>query len=378
MTGTGHVSIFQPRLDIGGVERSLVNLASELEERGHTVDLVLSEARGSFLSEVPDNVDIVTLDPPKVPGLGLLAGVPALAAYLRRARPDALLSAKPHANVVALLARRLSGVDARSVVSVHGILSHQLRDGGRKYRATLRLLGRLAPLADAIVAVSEEVKRDAAETLDADLGAFSVIHNPVVTPRLLDLSRQSIDEPWLNGETPVVLSVGRLHPQKDYATLIRAFSDLPPELEARLLILGEGNQREELEALVRNLGLRDEVSLPGSVTNPYPYMRRASVLAVSSITEALPFAPIEAMACGCPVVATRCSSGPVEILDGGRYGSLVPVGDPEVLSAAIAAELRNPTAPDALRKRAMDFSASAIADEYEPVLFPGCVRSRSE
>lgn len=374
----GHVAVFQPRLDVGGVERSLVNLAGALDARGSEVDVVLSEAEGSLLSEVPGTVDVASLDAAEVGGLGLLASVPSLAGYLRRARPDAVLSAKPHANVVALLARRLAGVDARSVPTVHGVLSHQLRDADRKYRATVRLLGWLSPLADEFVAVSGEVKGDAAGTLDADPAAFSVIHNPVVTPRLLEQSRRPVDHPWLtDGGPPVVLGVGRLHPQKDYATLVRAFSRLRAEFDARLVVLGEGRQREELAALVRTLGLEGEVSLRGTVTNPYPYMREASVLAVPSKTEALPFAPIEAMACGCPVAATRCSEGMVGILGDGRYGSLVPVGDPDALAAAIADELRTPTDPDLLRGRASDFSADAIASEYESVLFSGTASERS-
>jgi glycosyltransferase involved in cell wall biosynthesis len=168
----------------------------------------------------------------------------------------------------------------------------------------------------------------------------------------------------------VILSVGRLHPQKNYSGLIEAFATVRTEVDARLMILGEGESRAELEQRSEELDLADEVALPGSTENPYAYMRRASVLVVSSFTEALPSALIEAMACDCPVVSTNCSSGPVEILQDGEYGRLVPVNDPDALAEGIVSTLRDPPPPSKLEDRAMDFSAETITDEYERTLFP--------
>jgi glycosyltransferase involved in cell wall biosynthesis len=167
------------------------------------------------------------------------------------------------------------------------------------------------------------------------------VYNPVVSEQLLEDSKKPCDHPWLNADLiPTILAVGRLEPQKDYATLIRAFSLLEPKHNARLLILGEGSLRTELQALVDTLGLSEQVQLAGFVSNPYAYMSRAAVFAMSSRWEGLPTVLIEALACGTEVVSTDCPSGPSEILEGGKWGLLVPCGSPEALAAAMLKSLR--------------------------------------
>ncbi|WP_226479950.1 glycosyltransferase [Natrinema amylolyticum] len=368
----GHVAVFQTAMEIGGIERVLLNLIQELDDRGYTVDLVLTRSEGEFLSEVPDAVSIVDLDPTAVPGVGVFSAVPSLIRYLRRAEPEALLSGKPHTNLVALIASRLSGVEIRTILGLNAMLSHHLETTDTlKYRTIILLSKYLYRFADEIVVASEGSKMDAATVLEMPMDTMRVIHNPVVTPRLLERADEPLDHPWFSDDAPpVVLSVGRLHPHKDYANLIRAFARVRATRDAKLVIIGEGDRRDQLTALVEELGLEDDVSLPGSETNPYPYMRRASVFALSSITEALPLALIEAMACTCPVIATDCSSGPVEILDGGRVGPLVPPNDPDALAEAIIDTLDDPPDEAILRERAMDFSVATIADEYEQALFP--------
>lgn len=350
----------------------LVNLLRELADRGYEIDLLLAEADGEFLPEIPDEVRILDVEPATGPVVGIFASVLPLVRYLRRVRPDTLLTTKPHTNLAALLARKLAAVPVRTVVSRHSMTSHQLRHlDDTRHKINIELSKYAYPWADAIVAVSEGVRADVSETLGISTERFSVIHNPVVTPELVAKSKAELDHSWFEADAPpVVLSVGRLHPQKNYSLLIDAFATLREREEARLLILGEGPARPELERLVEARGLGDEVSLPGSTDNPYAYMRRASVVALSSVTEALPSALIEAMACGCPVVSTNCSSGPVEILGNGEYGRLVPVNDGDALADALLATLRDPPPESKLRERASDFSAEAITDEYERVLFP--------
>ena len=367
----GHVAVFQTAMEIGGIERVLLNLIRELADRGYAVDLVLTRPEGAFLSEVPDNVAVIDLDPPDVPGIGVFSAVPSLANYLRRAEPEAILSGKLHTNLVALTAGRLSGAETRTVLSLHAILSDHLESVDTlKYRTTIRLSKYLYRFADEIIVASEGSKVDAATVLGMSIDAMRVIHNPVVTPRLVERANAPVDHPWFADDVPVVLSVGRLHPHKNYEALVRAFERVQAVEDARLVIVGDGEQRDQLTSLVGELGLEDVVSLPGSKTNPYPYMRQASVFALSSMTEALPLALIEAMACGCPVVATDCSSGPVDILDGGRVGPLVPVNDLDALADAILETLRDPPDETILRERAADFAVANIADEYERALFP--------
>jgi glycosyltransferase involved in cell wall biosynthesis len=367
----GHVAVFQTAMEIGGIERVLLNLIRELADRGYTVDLVLTRAEGKFLSEVPAAVTVVDLDPPDVPGIGVFSAVPSLASYLRRTDPEVILSGKPHTNLVALAASRFPGAETRTVIGLNAILSDHLESVDTlKYRTIIRLSKHLYRFADEIVVASEGSKIDAATVLRMPIDAMRVIHNPVVTPRLIEQANAPADQPWFADDVPVVLSVGRLHPHKNYETLIRAFERVRSAEDAGLVIIGDGERRDRLVSLVDELGLEDDVSLPGSKTNPYPYMRRSSVFALSSVTEALPLALIEAMACGCPVVATDCSSGPVDILDGGRVGPLVPVNDPDALADAILETLRDPPADTVLRERAADFAVSSIADEYERALFP--------
>ena len=178
-----------------------------------------------------------------------------------------------------------------------------------------------------------------------------------------------MDHPWFApGSPPVVLGIGRLTTQKDFPTLLKAFAQVRAVRKARLMILGEGRDRQALEVLARELGVASDVDLPGFVLNPFPYMVRASLLVLSSAWEGLPGVLIEAMACGCPVVSTDCPSGPSEILDGGAYGPLVPVGDDGALAKAILSVLEMPPDPERLRARAALFSVERATDQYLQVL----------
>ncbi|WP_135825285.1 glycosyltransferase [Halorussus ruber] len=368
--GDRRVAIFHTHLEIGGVERVLVNLIDELTERGYEVDLLLVSEEGAFRPEVPDDVRTMEIDRGRAPGIGIFASVVPLARYLRRVEPDALLTGKPNPNMVAILARHLASVSTRTVVSFHGMTSDQIANADELTHAAKTELSKyLYPRAGRIVAVSEGVKTDAAEVLGIAEEDVSVVYNPVVTPELLEKGEQSPDHPWFEDDAPVVLAAGRLHPYKNYSLLIEAFDRLREEMDARLMILGEGQTRPKLEARVEELGLDESVALPGSTDNPYPYMREASVLAVSSNSEALPSTLIEAMAFGCPVVSTNCSKGPREILNDGEFGPLVPTEDADALAAAMYSTLRDPPDPGRLRDRAMDFTAENVVTDYEKLLF---------
>ena len=358
------VALFLPSLRGGGAERAMLNLARGFAERGLAVDMVLAKAEGPYLNQLPPNVCVVDLGASRV-----LASLPGLVRYLRCERPQALLSALDHANVVALWARALARVPTRIVVSVRSNTSWSTR-----YAPTLR--ARLAPLwirpfypwADVVVTISQGVADDLARLTGLSREKMRVIYNPVVTPEIFSKAQEPLDHPWFApGQPPVVLGVGRLTIQKDFPTLIRAFALVRAQRPARLMILGEGEERPKLEALVRELGLEQDVALPGFVSNPYAYMARAAVFVLSSLWEGLPTALIEAMALGTPVVSTDCPSGPAEILEGGVWGKLVPVGDRDALSAAVVSSLDSPSLPDATR-RAQDFSLDRIVGEYLELL----------
>ncbi len=358
-TSAQRLAIFLPGLYDGGAERTLLNLAEAMAAKGFPVDLVLSRAEGPYMTEVPDSVRVVDLKASRV-----LLCLPALVRYLRSERPVAML-ATLYANIVAVWARRITGLPGRVVLNEQNTLSsvakgeHDLR--WQAYPALSRLF---YPWADGVTAVSQGVADDLIEEIRLSPDSIRVVYNPIVTPGLYEKSHAPLKDPWFRlGEPPVVLGVGRLTGQKAFPVLIEAFAQVRKCRPARLLILGEGEERPSLEGLVRQLGLEEDVRLPGFVANPYAYMARAAVFVLSSRWEGLPTVLVEAMSLGTPVVATDCPSGPREILHGGQYGPIVPMDDPQALAEAIENCLDGRTphpAEESWRCYEVDF----ITDQY--------------
>jgi glycosyltransferase involved in cell wall biosynthesis len=295
--------------------------------------------------------------------------------YLRRERPSVLLSAMTKPNCMAVWARHLLGVPTRVVISEHNTFSlaqsfPAKKKWERRQRHLPTMVERVYSGADAIIAVSNGVADDLAQCTGIPRERITTIYNPIVTPELVRQATAPLDHPWLqSGAPPVVLGVGRFHVQKDFPTLLRAFARVRAKHAARLMILGEANAkhmtfRAELMALATQLGIADEVALPGFVANPFAYLARAAVFVLSSAWEGLPSVLIEALACGCPVVSTDCPSGPAEILENGKYGPLVPVGDEVRLAEAILSVLNTPPNRDWLRARGALFAVDHVADRY--------------
>ncbi len=374
-----HLALFISGLSVGGVQRSMLSLAHGLAERGHRVDLVVSKAEGFFRPQVSPLVRLVNIEHwwMRLPFVGwwkrtrALVSPPALARYLRREQPDVLLSASHYVNLAAIWGRHLAGTGTPLVISQRTQLSRAISNavfpGGRP------LLGWMArrfyPAADSIVAVSDGVAEDLAQLAGLPRERIRTIHNPVVTEDLEQLAAEALDHPWFAPEgPPVVLGVGRLAAQKDFSTLLRAFAQVRAKRDARLVILGEGRKRRQLETLAASLEIRKDVDFPGFATNPFQYMARAGVFVLSSGYEGLPGVLIQAMACGCPVVSTDCPSGPREILQDGAQGPLVPVGDDRAMADAILAVLQTPPSREKLKGRASDFSLDRAVDQYLEVL----------
>jgi glycosyltransferase involved in cell wall biosynthesis len=399
-----HIALFMPSLGGGGVERVMLNLAGAFIERGSRVDLVVYRAEGPYQDRLPAQLNLVALraalpgwarllilaaDPKGLqpllrPVLLPLKGVkqfrylPDLARYLRREHPQVLLSALTKPNLMAVWARRLAGAPTRLVISEHSTLSPNISLPRRKWKWRWRFfpsLGqRVYPGADAIIAVSNGVADDLAQSASIPRERITTIYNPIVSPTLLSQSKAPLDHPWFQPSAPpVVLGVGRLCEQKDFPTLLRAFARVRAQQEAHLMVLGEADAkrvklRTDLMALATQLGIADDVVLPGFVANPLAYMARAAVFVLSSTWEGLPSVLIEALACGCPVVSTDCPSGPAEILENGKYGPLVPVGDDMALADAILSVLNTPPDRDQLRARSAMFTVDYAAEQYLEVL----------
>jgi glycosyltransferase involved in cell wall biosynthesis len=338
----------------------IVNLVQGIGDRGIPVDVVLAAAEGVFLDQLPAAARMVDLRARR-----LLGSLGPLTSYLRRERPRVLVSSMSHANLIALWAARLARRSTPVMVTVHNTMSQSTPDqGGLAGVLSSILLRTFYPWASSVVAVSRGAADDLARTSGLARERVHVVYNPVITPEMSAMACQPPEHPWFGpGQPPVILGVGRLTRQKDFPTLIRAFAEVRRQRPARLIILGEGEDRAELEALVEELRLGRDVALAGFKDNAIAYMAGSAVFVLSSAWEGLPTVLIEALAAGTRVVSTDCPSGPREILQEGRLGALVPVGDAPALARAVIDALNRPgdtVPPDALTP----YTRDAAVDNY--------------
>ncbi len=352
-----------------GVDRVIANLLPEFGKTGHHFDLLVIGGHGPAIpADLPPNVRVLRL-PVRTKKLVFFP----LLAYLIRHQPQALLTANHPLNRAALLARRLTGFPSRVTIRMGMSLSALGAEMGKRRRE--RLFGsmrRWYPLADAVIAPSEGVGTDLVNIAGVPPQRLHVIRNPIVNSMLREKANAALDHPWFAADAPpVILGVGSLEPRKDFATLIRAFARVHEQVACRLVILGEGSEREALDALARSLGVQDAVSLPGFDRNPYRYMRRAAVFALSSRREGASAVIVEALACGTPVVSTDCPSGPAEVLHGLTPRALVPVGDADALGDALLAMMRNPPPTEALHALTHAHASETAARAYLNALLAG-------
>ena len=359
-----HVACYLRRLDGGGAQRVMVNLMNSFIKQGIKVDLILNKVEGPYLAQVPSEVSIIDLQAPQ-----LLKGLPKLVQYLRQESPGALLSFLHYTNEIALWAKRLANVPTRVVVSERNTLSVRAKNQTSSERWSPILARLFYPWADGIVANSQGVAKDLAQVTHLPLERIQIIYNPTVSPHLLEKSQELPNHPWFKkGEPPVIMGVGRLDPQKDFPTLIKAFAQVRNIKSCRLMILGEGREKDQLNELIVKLGREKDIVILDFVQNPYAYMAKAAVFVLSSIEEGLPNALIEALAIGTPVISTNCQSGPDEILDNGKYGTLVSVGDSQKMAEAILSVLSGNNIEVADADWIKQFTPEAVAQKYLDVL----------
>ena len=396
-----HIALVVLDLGGGGAERSVLGLAGGLIDRGHRVDIVLLRTRIQYSEEVPrdarlfvvengpdkgteDSADVLARmvqlrapsrpsdwvrmakalnwDPLCLSGPGLVRQARAVASYMDLEKPDCVLPNLSRPNAATLLACCFLAEHPPIIPTIRNFVQYHRYRTKRRYR-------HLARDAAHFVGVSQGVSDSLAATIGVPRRSVTTIYNPVVTPRLHVKMAERPDHPWFfDGGAPVILAAGRLATQKDYPTLIKAFARLTAEHPCRLIILGEGKRRKELEGLVKKLRLTERVSFPGWVENPFAFMSRASLFVLSSIHEGLPGVLVQALACGCPCVSTDCPAGPSEILQDGTFGPLVPVGDDAALAEAMERVLAQPPDGHVLQQRAADFSADRAVDAYEKLI----------
>ena len=361
------LALFLTGLGGGGAERVLVHIANHSIQNGIPVDLVLNQVRGPYLSDLDTRIQIVDLD-----AIRIWKVLSRLITYLNIRQPGHLLSTLYRHNFLVLMAQSLVRSDAITVVREANNFSRSSRhrtQSGRltdklKVQADQLLLPLLYRRAHQVVAISNGVRRDLIDAAGLPDDLVQTIHNPIDLTMIDDRASEPTDHPWVGDDIPLVVSMGRLVAQKDFPTLIRAFADARQHEPMRLLILGEGNLRPDLEALCETLGVDDDVDLHGFVSNPFAILNDSDLFALTSRWEGFGNVFIEALALGLPVVATDCPSGPAEILEDGRFGTLCEIGDTRAVSSAILQALNDPPDPARQRRRAADFSVDQVVPRY--------------
>ena len=323
------VAFFLPHLTDGGVAHSSFILAGQFLAHGHDVDILTIRPNAEMTEEPPDGTRVIDLRARRT-----ATAIPALSLYLRREKPDGVISVQHFANTAAVIAKMLVRSGTKLVLSERMFVDAALRrDKGFRGVVLPRLMRSLYRRADAVVANSSANAERLCDLLGWEPGRVKTIYNPTFQASIGELAKAEVKHQWFDpGEPPVILSVGRLSVEKDYPLLIQAFCRMRETIDCRLVLLGEGPDRGELRRAIRKAGVSDYVDMPGHHSNPYRFMSRAALFVLSSQYEGLPNVLIEAQACGVPVLSTDCPTGPREILLDGSAGVLVPVGDPVALA----------------------------------------------
>jgi glycosyltransferase involved in cell wall biosynthesis len=356
------IAFLLPSLGGGGAERVAIRLMHSFRAAGHKVEFVLMRREGELLGEIPPDVRIVELGVSRV-----RQAIRPLVRYFHETDVDAVQARMWPLTIAAIIARRIARSKVRLVVSDHAVLTRHF--AGRPLTiAAMGLTMRLFyPWADARLVVAKAAADDFARLSGLPRDSFDVIYNPVEGPEGDFGSTTDIEALW--GDTQRrIITVGTLKSQKNQALLIRSFARLRETGAAKLMILGSGPLESELKQLATSLGIADDLIFPGFAANPWPYYASAKLFVLSSDYEGYPNVLVEAMRAGLAVVATDCKSGPREILEDGRYGRLVPVGDELGLAMAMEEELRKPHSSDLVRQRAEELSGASTAQRYLELL----------
>ena len=403
---TRRIAIVVHSLAGGGVQRKALLVAAGLLKRGHEVDLLPLRPECDYSDEIPEqcrlfflsaggrdnaglpahlwgSASVWMVEPQRLPwrdrfrrtarlaslhwrqvpffaGTELPGWAAGVAAYLERERPDAVLSMHVLSVATTMMAISLTGRHVRVVATLHKLF---------RSRRWKRRISNFYPHADVPVGISEDVSAGLSRMTGLPVDRIHTVYNPIVSDDISRRAEAPIDHPWLNGsDTPVILAAGRLVEGKGFRTLLDALALLVKRRRARLIVLGKGPQLSELLSRAEDLGIRQYVDFPGFVANPFAFMAKANLFVLSSRAEGLPTVMVEAMACGCPVVSTDCPFGPAEVLEGGRLGELVPVGDSRALADAMDRALSSTPDRDALRGRAAFFGVDRAVDRYEDLL----------
>lgn len=360
---TPKIAFFLPNLNAGGAEKVMVTLAKEFLAQGIAVDMVLSQKTGTLSKQLPQSICTISLNSSSV-----LKSMGKLTQYLKQAQPDVLISAMDHSNVVALSAVKLAGIKCKVLATVHTHVSHTPKS--LKQKVLFKLIPKLYPTAHKIIAVSHGVANDLVKQFALAPDHIKVIFNPLDREKINSMAQATCNFAPFTEKVPIIITVGRLSEAKDFSTLLKAFKQVLNKQKAHLLFVGHGPLETELKLVAKRLKMEERVTFYGYSANPYPLIKNADLYVLSSKREGFGIALAEALVLGKKIVSTHCPSGPAEILENGKWGKLVPVGDDVKMAEAILSQLMEPE-PDSEEFGATTrFSATQIANQYLQTLFP--------
>lgn len=358
-----------PSMKGGGAEKVMLTLLEHFSRDKFELTLVLFEKKGEYLDLIPAGIRVLNLHKKgKIDFLGLIN---RLASVFRQEKPHVILSFLWYANVITILAKKLSMTHIPVILTVQNFMSKVLKD--QRWGWIKQLMVRLLfPSASRVATVSKGVADDLVKNFKVSLSHICIIPNPIDIKKIKKLSSEELHHPWFDNQVPVIVSAGRLNRQKGFPLLLKAFARLQKEIPLRLIILGEGEERPTLESLISKLQLNPWVQLPGFIKNPYPYIKNSSIYVMTSLYEGFPVAMLEAMACGIPIVSTDCPSGPDEIITDGFNGLLVPVSNESELCSAISKILKDKAFGKRLSEKASldieKYSINQIVGKYEELM----------
>ena len=336
------IAFFIPKLTFGGAERVIIDIANNLSKRGFLIDIVLAKSGNIYLDEISPSINIIDLN-----CRSTILSLLTLSRYIKKSRPNGIISALSHANCVVLLARKITNKNTKIVVSERNIsYRNTLNKTGIKRIILDWLIKYLYPEAKCIVTVSKGVSKSIINTYQFKSHKVRCIYNPCDFEKIKKLKSKGILNDGIINDfqsenKKIILSVGSLTIQKNFSLLINAFKIVRRQINCKLIILGEGPERSKLEELCRNLEIDNKsICMPGFIANPFPYMKACDLFVLSSSWEGLPNVLIQALACHCKIVATDCDAGPREILEDGKWGRLTKVNDIKALANTMLEELK--------------------------------------
>lgn len=358
------IAFFSYDMRVGGAEKMILTLLPWFINAGYSIDLVLVKKTGAFLTDIDPRVNLISLKKEHVS-----QSLFPLIRYFKKSKPDVFISNLTHLNIVTIIAKIFSGTCSKIIITEHNTITANNLENGGKESILVFLSKFLYPLADKTVVVSEGAAQNLIDAIRINPNKVQNIYNPIDIDHIHLLAKEQINESWLTEKSiPVLIAVGRLEQQKNFSFLLNVFQTLIKKRKARLLILGEGSEREALEKQIKVYGIQNEVKLLGIKTNPYPYISNADLLVCTSKYEGFNITLAESLACGTPVISMNCPYGPAEILDNGTYGQLIPLGDRDGMVDAIIAAIDHPESlpsKEKLMERAKRFSAEKIFSEYQ-------------